>query len=99
MSEDKTQCEYKLRTDRLIAVNFGYKETTLRTGMARGSEQCVRKFQRGSSEHQPDNRSRDTDTKTKLAALKAGDIVVGSAGGAISAQIVSTQKSVMTITF
>jgi len=91
VSQDKTRCESSLRADRLITLSFGYKETKLKDGVV------LVDLSSASLIVSPDMISvtanaGDTDMMEKMAALKAGDIVVGSADSGFLRKIVSVQK-------
>jgi len=93
VSQDNTQCECSLTADHLISLSFGYKETKLKEGVTLVDLKDV-----------PANISSDMVTLnvtantgdigmvSKLAALKAGDVIVGSAGKGFLRRVVSIQK-------
>jgi len=93
VSEDKTECEFGLRTDRLVSVSFGYKEAALKAGVTLAdltdaavtmSEDQVTINVTADSE--------DTSMAETLAALKSGDFVVGSADAGFLRKVVSAEK-------
>jgi len=93
VSQDNTQCECSLTADHLISLSFGYKETKLKDGVTMVDLKDV-----------PANISSDMITLnvtantgdigmvSKLAALKAGDVIVGSAGKGFLRRVVSIKK-------
>jgi len=93
VSQDKTRCESNLRAERLITVSFGYKETKLKNGVVLVdlSNAAVTASSDLITLNVTANAG-DTDTAAKLAALKAGDIVVGATGGGFLRKVVSVQK-------
>jgi|GEM_PF-3209295 len=93
VSQDKIKCESNLRADRLITISFSYKETKLRDGVVLvdlsnaavtvSSDMITLNVTASAG---------DTDMALKMAALKAGDVVVGSAGSGFLRKVVSVQK-------
>ena len=93
VSDDKTACEVSLRTDRLVTVSFGYKETILKEDVVlvdlsdaevvASADQVTLDATAGAG---------DAEMQAKLAGLSAGDIVVGTSGGGFLRRVVSVQK-------
>ncbi|QTA79721.1 Sulfatase-modifying factor enzyme domain-containing protein [Desulfonema limicola] len=93
VSEDKTQCECDLRADRLVTLAFGYKETVVREGVTLVDLSNAAVTMSGDMITLDVTASPgDTDMAAELAALKAGDIVVGAADGGFLRKVVSVQK-------
>jgi len=93
VSQDKTKCESNIMAARLITVSFGYKEAKLRDGVVLVN--LTNAAVTISSDLVTLNvtaNSGDTDMAAKLAALKAGDFVVGSAGSGFLRKVVSVQN-------
>ncbi len=93
VSEDKTRCECNMRTDHLVSVSFGYKETLLHEGIT-----LVDLSNAGvivSTDQVTLNVTAsigDTDMMAKLEALNRGDVVVGSSDGGFLREVFSIQK-------
>ncbi len=93
VSEDKTECVCNLRTDHLVSVSFGYKETILQEGVTLtdlsnagvivSSDQVTLNVTASIG---------DTDMMAVLEALKSGDVVLGSDDGGFLRKVLSTQK-------
>jgi len=93
VSQDKTRCESNLRENRLISITFGYKEAKLKDGVV--LVDLTKTLVNISSDMitlDVTANSGDTDMAAKLAALKAGNIVVGPAEGGFLRRVVSVQK-------
>jgi len=93
VSADNTQCECSLKDNYLVSVSFGYKETKLQDGITLVdlsnaavvlSDDMVTLYVTAGQG--------DTDMIAKLAALKAGDVVVSSADLGFLRRVVSVQK-------
>lgn len=93
VSDDKTACEVSLRTDRLVTVSFGYKETILKEDVVlvdlldaevvASADQVTLDATAGAG---------DAEMKAKLAGLSAGDIVVGTSGDGFLRRVATVQK-------
>ncbi len=93
VSADKTRCEVSLLSDRLVSISFGYQETILQEGVTlvdlsgaavtASADQVTLNVTAGAD---------DTDMMTKLAGLKAGDIVVSASSPAFLRSVISVQK-------
>jgi len=93
VSQDKTKCETNLRADHLITVSFGYKEMKLKDGVV--LVELNKTLVNISSDLVTLNvtaNTGDTDMAAKLAALKAGDVVVRFVSDGFLRRVVSTQK-------
>jgi len=93
VSADNTQCECSLKDNYLVSVSFGYKEAKLQDGITLVdlsnaavvlSEDMVTLYVTAGQG--------DTDMIAKLAALKANDVVVGTADAGFLRRVVSIQK-------
>ncbi|OQX02326.1 MAG: hypothetical protein BWK80_58105 [Desulfobacteraceae bacterium IS3] len=93
VSDDKTQCECSLKDNYLVSVYFEYKETMLQDGITLvdlsnanvvlSDDMVTLDVTAGEG---------DTDMVAKLAALKAGDVVVGSADLGFLRRVISIEK-------
>jgi len=93
VSEDKTQCVVGRKMDRLVSVNFGYKETILQEGVDLVDLTTAQVIVgEGQVELDVTAGAGDSDMMATLADIQAGTIVVSGAGAGFLRRVVSSEK-------